>query len=85
MSLSRLFGNGEALFCLEAAAIYLNIYSAIDRLFKRSIASKLHFSKQIPFCTHILIDNVILFNAPEIAPTGQLQAQIVQPVHFSFI
>ena len=49
-----------------------------------TIALNLHFSMQAPHLMHLLVSITCgFFTVPLIAPTGQLRAQSVQPLHLS--
>ena len=58
------------------------VYTLLPYFF--SIAPNLHFSRQTPHLMHFCVSMTCGWRtAPEIAPTGQLRAQSVQPLHFS--
>ena len=73
---------------LVGHAVDLNIYHIHAILnflpYFFSMAPNLHFSRQTPHLMHFCVSMTCgSRTVPEIAPTGQLRAQSVQPLHLS--
>lgn len=61
---------------------HIHVYTLLPYLF--SIALNLHLSMQTPHLMHFVVSITCgCFTEPVIAPTGQLRAQSVQPLHLS--
>ena len=78
---------GRTCFNLHGNAIDYNIYHFHKNhpfYYALEIAPNLHFSIQVPHLIHFVVSILCgSLTVPSIAPTGQLRAQAVQPLHFA--